>query len=344
MQAAGGPYFEDLSVGQKFSGAPAITLGPGLAAVHQAIVGDRLALALDGQLCRAVTGGAQLVSPSVVWDVAIGQSTLVTQRVKANLFYRGLAFRRLPRIGDTLRTVTTIEALRQNRPRDGRAPTGLAALRITTTDDEDRPVLDFWRCAMLPLRDPELQTGHADDLDAVGQPIGDTGHLVSGWRLDLFADRTAGPRLADLRAGQTFEVAGADVVSGAPELARLTLNIAAVHHDSSAAGGQRLVYGGHTIGLALAQATRVLPSIVTVAGWHGCDHLGPVHEGDTLRSVLTIERVEPLRSEALQSEPPQSEALPGAGTGGLVHLRSQVRADGPAPRDVLDWRYVTIIA
>lgn len=335
MQSPGGPYFEDLAVGQQYADAPAITLWPGLAAVHQSITGDRLALALDGPLCREVTGGPQLVSPSLVWDVAIGQSTVITQRVKANLFYRGLAFRRLPRIGDTLRTTTTVAGLRQNRPRDGRAPTGLAALRITTIDHEDRTVLDFWRCAMLPLRDTDRQTGHADDLDSVGQPIGELSDLVSGWRLDRFAQRTAGPRPTELQAGETFDAAGADVVSSAPELARLTLNIAAVHHDSSAAGGQRLVYGGHTIGLALAQATRTLPSIVTVAGWHSCDHLGPVHEGDTLRSTLTVERVEPLAAEA-----------------GLVHLRSLVRADdtgrsGPGntgPREVLDWRYVAIVA
>jgi acyl dehydratase len=327
MQSPGGPYFEDLAVGQRYTGAPAITLWPGLAAVRQSIIGDRLALSLDGQLCREVTGGPQLVSPGLVWDIAIGQSTLVTQRVTANLFYRGLQFRSLPRIGDTLRTVTTVEALRQNRPREGRAPTGLAALRITTTDHEDRPVLDFWRCAMLPLRDPDRQTGHADDLDAVGQPIGALSQLVSGWHLDQFARRTAGPRPAELKAGDTFDIPGADVVSGAPELARLTLNIAAVHHDNAAAGGRRLVYGGHTIGLALAQANRALPSIVTVAGWHGCDHLGPVYEGDTLRSLLTVERVEPL-----------------PGSGGLVHLRSRVRADGPEPREVLDWRYVAVVA
>jgi acyl dehydratase len=342
MQSPGGPYFEDLAVGQQYTGVPAVTLWPGMTAVHQSITGGRLALALDGQLCREVTGGPQLVSPSLVWDVAIGQSTIVTQRVKANLFYRGLAFRRLPRIGDTLRTTTTVAALRQNRPREGRAPTGLAALRITTIDHEDRPVLDFWRCAMLPLRDADRQTGYADDLDGVGQPLGELPDLVSGWRLGRFARRTAGPRVTELREGETFEVAGADVVSSAPELARLTLNIAAVHHDSVAAGGRRLVYGGHTIGLALAQATRTLPSIVTVAGWHSCDHLGPVYEGDTLRSTLTVERVESLGAESLGAE------------AGLVHLRSRVRADGsdpsgprntgPGPREVLDWRYVAIIA
>ena len=117
-----------------------------------------------------VTDGGPIASPSLVWDVAIGQSTLVTQHVKANLFYRGLAFHRAPRLGDTLRTSTRVVALRQNQPREGRAPTGLAVLRISTADQERRPVLDFWRCAMLPLRDGTGQTGHADELDPAGYP------------------------------------------------------------------------------------------------------------------------------------------------------------------------------
>jgi len=334
-----GPYFDELAVGQEFSGAPGVTLTTGLAAAHQAITGDRLVLATDHDLCRRVTGGTPLASPSLVWDVAIGQSTVVTQHVKANLFYRGLAFRRAPRLGDTLRTSTQIVALKQNQPREGRAPTGLAVLRITTVDQQRRPVLDFWRCAMLPLREEDRQTGHADDLASVGQAIDDPAGLVSGWQLGWFARQAAGPRLAELRAGQSWAVPGGDVVSGAPELARLTLNIAMAHHDAQAAGGRRLVYGGHVIGLALAQAARSLPSLVTVAAWHGCDHLGPVHEGDTLRSTISVEQV---------------DRLPDGG--GLVHLRSRVRAEAPArddegrhrhegsaPRDVLDWRYIAVV-
>ena len=326
--AGQGPFFDELAIGQEFC-APAITLTSGLAAAHQAITGDRLVLVLDHELCHQVTGGGPLAAPGLVWDVAIGQSTVVTQHVKANLFYRGLAFRRAPLIGDTLATVTQVVALRQNKPRDGRAATGLAALRIITTDQEGRPVLDFWRCAMLPLRDQAAETGHADDLEQVGREASppDFEGLVTGWRLDTFARRAAGPRPAELHAGQSFEVAGGDVVSSAPELARLTANIAAVHHDTSAAGGERLVYGGHAIGLALSQAARALPSLVTVTGWHGCDHLAPVREGDTLRSVVTIEQV---------------DYLPRGG--GLVHLRSLVRADAPDARDVLDWRYVAVLA
>jgi len=328
IPAGPGPFFDDLAVGQEFAGAPAVTLTDGMAAAHQAIVGDRLALTLDHELSREVTGGGPLTPPALVWDVAIGQSTLVTRQVRANLFYRGLAFRRFPVLGDTLRTRTQVVGLRQNRPRPGRASTGLAALRITTTDQADRPVLDFWRCAMLPLRDQDARTGHDDNLDDIGQdaPPPDLPALVGRWRLDRFARRADGPRPADLRPGQRLEVAGGDVVSSAPELARLTLNVAAVHHDAAAAGGQRLVYGGHPIGLALAQAARVLPSLVAVAGWHGCDHLAPVREGDTLRSVIDVERLDPLAD------------------GGIVHLRSLVRADGDPDRDVLDWRYVAVLA
>ena len=47
------------------------------------------------------------------------------------------------------------------------AATGLVVLRIRTTDQDDQPVLDFWRCPMLPLRDPDVRTGHADAFDAI---------------------------------------------------------------------------------------------------------------------------------------------------------------------------------
>src|SRR5258708_2980750 len=72
------------------------------------------------------------------WGGAIGQSTLATQRVKANLFYRGLTFHRFPVIGDSLYTRTEVVGLRANSPKPGRPPTGMAALRMITIDQADR--------------------------------------------------------------------------------------------------------------------------------------------------------------------------------------------------------------
>jgi acyl dehydratase len=58
-------------------------------------------------------------------------------------------------------------------------------------------------------------------------------------------------------------------------------------------------------------------------GWHSCDHVGPVHEGDTLWSTVEVDGLEPLA------------------TGGLAHLRSRVRT---AEQEVLDWRFVALFA
>jgi acyl dehydratase len=285
---AQGPYFDELRVGQVFDAAPPCTLTSGRAAAHQAIVGDRLWLALNEDLAAKVVGGA-LAHPALVWDVAIGQSTVVTHHVKANLFYRNLVLLRHPCVGDTLRTTTEVVALRENARREGRMPTGLAALRITTVDQKDRPVLDFYRCAMLPLKG-SAETGRNDDLDSVGTRGGhDLLASVADWNLDVAVEGT--PR-AVVAAGDRIDVVGGDVVSNGPELARLTLNIATVHHAGSASDGERLVYGGHTIGIAMSQLTRAFPGLLTVLGWHGCDHLAPVREGDVLTSGILVNGVQ----------------------------------------------------
>lgn len=323
----GGPYFDDLVVGRVFDWAPSMTVTSGAAATHQAIVGDRMRLSLDGELAHAVAGTAgPLAHPALVCDIAIGQTTLVTQRVKANLFYRGLRFYRYPVIGDTLFTRTEVVGLRQNAAKPGRAATGMAALRMTTIDQVGRLVLDFYRCAMLPLSPGATDTGHADDLSRIGTDLGPAADPTLEWDAVAFRERVPGPHFYPDMAGSVLRSTG-DVVSSAPELARLSLNIAATHHDSRV-GGQRLVYGGHTIGLALAQGCRLLPNLVTVLGWQSCDHTGPVQEGDTLYSELHVEAADPLPGDR----------------GGVLRLRSLVYAvagEGD-DRPVLDWRFTAL--
>ena len=322
----GGPYFDDLVLGQVFDWAPSMTLTAGTAAVHQSILGDRLRLPLDAALTHQVTGaGTALAHPALVADVAIGQSTLATQRVKANLFYRGLTFFRFPVLGDTLYTRTEVVGLKQNSTKPGRAATGLAALRMTTIDQADRLVLDFYRCAMLPLSPDATETGHADDLSAIGSDLAAGVDPAADWDADAYRRRVPGPHFDPAIAGTVLH-GTADVVSSAPELARLSLNIAATHHDSRV-GGQRLVYGGHTIGLALAQVSRALPNLVTVLGWESCDHTGPVHEGDTLYSEIHVERATAHTGDR----------------GGVLSLRSLVYAVGEQEdRQVLDWRFTAL--
>jgi acyl dehydratase len=321
VYTAEGPFFDELTVGAQFDSAPGVTLTDGLAAAHQAIVGERLRFALDRPLACRVAGGP-LAPPALVWNLAIGQSTVATHHVKANLFYRGLAFHRAPFLGDTMRTMTEVVGLRQNAQRPGRRPTGLAALQMTTVDQHDRLVLQFHRCAMLPLREP-IETGATDDLDGIGRPPSTElmARSLADWDLTDVAPCQARP-------GDSWIISGGDVVVSAPELASLTLNIAQVHHDFRAAGGRRLVYGGHTIAMAMTQTLRAIPEILTVVGWHSCDHTGPVHEGDTLVSTLEFESEVDLGQLRLAS---------------LCCRVSALDESGAPARDVLTWRFVAVL-
>ncbi len=312
-----GPYFDELAVGDRFAGAPGVTLTAGHAAVHQAVLGDRLRLPLDHALATAVAGGP-VAHPALVWDVAIGQSTVVTQRVRANLFYRGLAFRRYPLLGDTLRTVTEVVGLKENSRRPDRPPTGLAALRITTVDQDDRPVLDFWRCAMLPLRSAE-PTGHHDDLSALGAAA------VTGRR------RPAGtwPR-SGAAAGRALRGPGGGPVVGGRRRGRRVGGAGAGAADRQHRGRAPRRPGRAAPGVRRPHDRPRARAGVPGDPEHrdgrelgGCDHTGPVHEGDRLTSRLSVTGVTPLAD------------------GGLVDLRSIV--EGPAG-PVLDWRFTVVLA
>jgi acyl dehydratase len=180
---------------------------------------------------------------------------------------------------------------------------------------------------MVPLSPGAAPDGaeHADDLLTDGADLAPPPSAAADWNGGVFRARVPGPHFDPGLAGSVLH-SSADVVTSAPELARLTLNIAGVHHDSRL-GGRRLVYGGHTIGLALAQASRLLPNLATVLGWQSCDHTGPVYEGDTLYSELHIDSAEPTDG------------------GGLLRLRSLVYAlsdPQDQPRQVLDWRFTAL--
>lgn len=329
----GGPYFEDLERGAVFA-APALTLTWGHAAIHQAICGDRLLLPLDAALCKRVTGSDDaLIHPNLVCDVAIGQSTAPTQRVLGNLFYRGLVLLRPVFRGDTLTTRTEVMALKQNRVRPDGSASGLAVLRIQTENQRGESVLDFYRCPMVPLRDPEAATGHADGLDEISEEL-DPDRVrasVPAWDYAALRARAAAPVDA-AETGTVFTVEGRDTVTASPELARLTLNLAMTHRDAAAGRhGRRLVYGGQTISIAAAHAAQALPALATIVAWRRCEHSAPVFEGDVLRTEVAVER---------------STELEGSGAT-LADLRAIVHADrgsGEGPEQVLDWSFVGVLA
>jgi 2-methylfumaryl-CoA hydratase len=288
-----GPYFDDFVRDQTFT-APAVTVTEGHAAFYQAITGDRLRLPLDRHLAARVTGDSRgLVHPMLVVNLVNGQTTYASQHVKGNLFYRGLLLQQPVFVGDTLTTITRVVGLKQNKAKAGRDATGMVALEMETMNQEGACVLECWRCPMIPCRDPRATTGHDDDFDWIPERLDLAtlrDALPSAWdisAMDPPAFKVPTPALA---AGDRVVIEAQDSITCAPELVRLTGNIAFAHTDASRSYlGKRLVYGGHTISIAFAQVARALPNIVTMVGWQGCDHLGPVLEEDIIRSEFAVD-------------------------------------------------------
>ena len=292
------PWFEDFNVGDEFSEVPSVTITDGMTAVHQAIFGDRLRLPLDHELSKRVTGAPRvMVNPSLVCNLAIGQTTIPSQRVMGNLFYRGLILRQPVFVGDTLTTTTKVVALKQNKIKAGRPASGMVALEIHTKNQNDETVLLFWRCPMIPCRDPEANTGHADDFDVMPAEIqvDELMAAVPDWHYETMNASTE-----FLEVGTAVEIEARDTVTLAPELVRLTQNLAMTHTDAGrSVYGKRLVYGGHTISMAAAQLSRALPQLVTLLGWYHCDHTSPVFEEDILRTAFTVLEQTPVRGANL---------------------------------------------
>jgi acyl dehydratase len=328
-----GPYFEEFHSGQTFV-APSITVTDGHAAVYGALFGDRMRLPLDRHLAARVTGDARGVChPYLGMHLAAGQTTYASQHVKGNLFYRGVLLQRPVFIGDSLYTTTKVVGLKQNAIKPGRAATGMVALEMTTVNQNDEVVLHFWRCPMIACRDPNANTGHNDNFDWIKASFSSEELLAvlpRGWDLAPLACDLTGLKTPDLTVGDTVDIGPKDTVTCAPELVRMSLNIAYTHTDATRSYlGQRLVYGGHTISIALAQVQRALPNLLHMVAWRHCDHVGPVLEGDIISTRFTVAGVTPV---------PQGGRLFDLAVEAFAHRPNA--AGEMASEKVLDWGLV----
>lgn len=276
---ADGPFYDDLAPGMELEPQPAVTLDLGLAAWYQSIVGEVLPVCLDHRLSFSATGSsAPLASPGLVANLSVGQSTVATRRAIANLFYRNMRILRPVNIGETLHTRIHILDMADATPRPDRPNRGKVLLGMQTTAD-DELVMDYQRCALLPVRGDSMPGHDGDTGSAPDDPeIADYVDLIPGsWQ---FGPLPVSGSWADdeVRVDITR-----DVIDEATGLVRLTHNRAIVHRDAQATMyGQRLVYGGHVQALAQASLTRVEPRLATFVAWHACSHLAPAFEGDLL--------------------------------------------------------------
>ena len=328
-----GPFYDQLVVGQELPRQPSVTIDEGTAALYQSLVGERLAMVLDTDVSRAVSASdRRLVSPGLVMQLSVGQSTTVSRRAIANLFYRDVRLLRPVMIGDSIETKVTVAGLADGSPRPGGARHGKVLVDVVTCANGAEAVT-YQRCPMLPQLDDEAVPGHNDNLGTTPDlDLGSYAELVPPeW--DFAA---LGPP-SDWSVGETIIDPTRDVIDGATSLVRLTHNLAMIHRDAEQSPyPQRLVYGGHVVGLAQASLSRVLPGMATVVGWHHCDHTGPAFEGDLLSFRHTLLDATPAsdgRALAVQVEGfahrPDTDGLPETGSEGVKVLDWTLIAAAP---------------
>ena len=182
---------------------------------------------------------------------------------------------------------------------------------------------------MIPCRDPGARTGKSDNLDTVSEEINfdQVVSLVPDWNFSEILQKQD-----PLGASQKILVEARDTVTLAPEIVRLTLNLAMTHLDSGrGAHGRRLVYGGHTISMAASQVSRALPGLFMIVCWFHCEHLAPVFEEDILRSELLVNQV---RDHGGYSLLDLSVEVYAERSAALKNESSEIK--------VLDWRFAAV--
>ena len=114
--------------------------------------------------------------------------------------------------------------------------------------------------ALLALPDASVQESDAntqqrDDVDRVGlQPTEREIEIAipTSWQTAVIGSQWTGRKAADVGPGTHFRIESRDTITSAPELVRMTLNMAMAHTDARLSYlGQRLVYGGHVIAIAV---------------------------------------------------------------------------------------------
>ena len=279
-------FFEDLVDDWSYRAVP-FRITSGHTAWYQAFSGDQFRWCRDLAFARSVGQQDCPVNSALVASIVIGQSTAATRAVVANLYYESVVFHRPIREGESITTTVRVLGGQEATPRPDRAPRGKVLLGIEAVDSTGGPLVTMHRCALVRKANSHPTSRRSmPDVPA-----------VSGWA-GIAADRRFGATCETrppIIVGDTAVDDLADPVTDALGFVRLTGNEARAHRDAAQGqDGRRLVYGGHTLALAQAALSRMLPGLLDVLGWHRLEHPRPVFEEDLLRTSLLVRDVQPV--------------------------------------------------
>ena len=339
-------FFEHFRVGQVLEHATPRTVTAGDTALYTALYGTRFALHSSDDFARSLGLPQAPLDDLLVFNLVFGKTVAdISLNAIANLGYAAGRFGQPVYCGDTLRTVSTVTGLRQNKE----GQTGVVYVHSRGLNQRGELVLEYNRWVMVRKRDATAPAPHpvVPELPST-VPATDLA-IPAGLHSRGYDTTLAGsPHLwEDYQPGERIDHVDAMTVEEADHMlaTRLYQNPARVHFNQHAERGgrfgRRLVYGGHIISLARALSFNGLANALRVAAIHGGRHVGPTFAGDTIYAW----------SEVLDKTP-----LPAAPDFGALRIRTVAAKDRPCadfpyqvaegtyePAIVLDFDYTVLM-
>lgn len=314
-----GNFFEDFRLGQEIVHATPRTVSEGDVALYTALYGPRFAVNSSAPFAQSLGLQGAPLDSMLVFHVVFGKTVPdISLNAIANLGYADGRFGAPVYPGDTLRTVSRVLGLRQNK--DGK--TGVVYVRSTGTNQRGEMVVDYARWVMVRKQNPDApapepsvpelpESVAAENLAVPYQFAPGSYDTALAGSPHLWDDYAPGERI-DHVDGVTVEEADHMLAT------RLYQNTARVHFnlhiERQGRFGRRIVYGGHVISLARSLSFNGLANALGLAAINGGRHTAPIFAGDTVYAWSEIlDRME----------------LPGRSDVGALRVRTVATKDRP---------------
>jgi 2-methylfumaryl-CoA hydratase len=325
LEISRGNYFEDhvrlFKNGEVIRHTTSRTVTAGDVAVYTALFGQRYAVTSDDEFARAMGFDRAPVPWMLLFHMGFGKTVPdVSQLAVANLGYSDIRFLRHVYPGDSLFAETRIIGYKENFNLDkatgAKTPRGNGNVYVhstvfVVTGDVRQPVLDFKRVVMVNkkhrtsncMADLGVPEAHVPDMPvAVAAEVlceiacayPGRGSTQSAPFAAKLAD--AGLRWEDYAVGMRIDHGERrQITSAHMELPNLTQNTAKVHFaegkvdEASPVVATGIVYGGHVMSMADAQAYYGFENTLGVIAINNGKHVAPCFEGESVAAWSVVE-------------------------------------------------------
>jgi 2-methylfumaryl-CoA hydratase len=292
-----GNYFEDFHPGMKIRHATPRTLTEGDRSLYIGLTGSRTALGTAETNAQQLGFGRRPLEDLLVFNTAFGKTVPdISLNAVANLGYADVRFVADVYPGDTLVVESEVIGLKENSNRRS----GVVYVRSTAKNQHGLEVLTWIRWVMVHKRDHRAASDEpvVPAIDAVVSPERLRHRQYTTRVRDIVTMTGKADLWDDYAIGERIDHPGAMTINDSDHsiATRLYQNTAKAHFNGfamAAAGGPRLVYGGHIISLCKALSYDGFENGLSIAAINGGSHVNPTFAGDTVAcSTMVLDKIE----------------------------------------------------